>query len=220
MRTKSIWVKLLSWVGLVALGVAIGFWGTYLYFVSKSSADAGAKAFVFVGGASGIVSAFAFLIKTFVEHRLGIAAEQSKVIFAETYKLKAAAIIETYRLVSELKKELTAFISPTSTQMAKEQWQQHRDIFGKALSAKWQAFNDYYEPKKLLFNRKTRETIEDLNKYYSLAASSFDMRAFVAASYEMRGQKPDLSHWDVQVPPVLVALEEQFREVLGITDED
>ena len=60
MKTKQLWIGL-------AAGLGIGFWGTYLYFISTSTAKAADKIFVIIGGATGILSALVYFFQKFYE---------------------------------------------------------------------------------------------------------------------------------------------------------
>ena len=78
MKTKPLFVGL-------GVGVAIGFFLAYLYFISVNLSVSVEKVFGLMGGFVGIIAAIAYVCRTYVEYRLGIEAEQPKIRFSKPY---------------------------------------------------------------------------------------------------------------------------------------
>jgi hypothetical protein len=106
MKNKKSLITLLF---VLAAGIGTGSYFTYLFFTSANVPEAGKNLFGIIGGGAGVIAAIAYSIKTYGEHVLGLIAEKHRIVFANTYKLRADAIAEGYGLLLEFADRIEAF---------------------------------------------------------------------------------------------------------------
>jgi hypothetical protein len=136
--------------------------------------------------------------------------------FAKAHEKRAEVIAELYRRLVEATSAFGSFASPFgfSSDPSKEEQ-------AKTAGAAYQELSEYFRPNRLFIEEdlctKIEEMLQNLREVFHLMGSE----AKVA-----QGQRPppkEESYWDKaedimrkNVPPILKALEKEFREIIGI----
>jgi hypothetical protein len=206
MKTKPLFI------GLV-VGVIIGFFVTYLYFVSLNLTVAGQKFFAFIGGSVGIIAALAYFCRTYVEHRLGIEAERMKVRFSRTYELRASAIAEAHGKLLDLYDTVNDFQSTAGHEAGSDQWLAASNRINETRNN----LIDFLLRKQLYLPKATTAKIRSLfQKVYGS-----HLRYTMLKEYPQEERSKEIKSWlaeKEQIPVYLKQLEDDFRESLGFLD--
>jgi uncharacterized protein YggL (DUF469 family) len=211
MKTKPLFI------GLV-IGVVIGFFLAYLYFISTSASTMGQKVFAFVGGSAGIIAALTYFCRTYVEHRLGVESERVKIRFTKTYSLRADAISEVHGRFLDLYEAVNEFQFTGSRDVNSEQW--HTAIH--RINAARDSLIDLLSRKQLYLPKTTTAKIRDLFgrvygshlRYTLLTEENSEAERVELKSVEL---KKWLEEKD-QMSAYLSLLEDDFRDALGFLD--
>ena len=206
MKTKPLFI------GLV-VGVIIGFFVTYLYFVSLNLTVVGQKVFAFVGGSAGIIAALAYFCRIYVEHRLGIEAERMKVRFSRTYELRANAIGEVHGKLLDLYDIVNDFQFNAGHEVGSDKWLAASNRINEARNN----LIDFLLRKQLYLPEATTVKIRSLfQKVYGS-----HLRYTMLKEYPQEERSKEIKNWldeKEQIPVYLKQLEDAFRESLGFLD--
>lgn len=207
MKTKPLFIGL-------AVGVVIGFFLAYLYFVSLSASAAGQKVFAFVGGSAGLTAAVAYFCRTYVEHRLGIEAERTKVRFSHTYELRANAISEAHGKFLDLYDAVNEFQFKAGHDVNSVQW---HDAIHRINGARDNLI-DFLSRKQLYLPKTTTAKIRDL---FGRVYGSHLRYTFMKEENSDAKRAVEVKNWLAekdQMQAYLNLLEDDFRDALGFLD--
>jgi hypothetical protein len=206
MKTKQLFVGLI-------VGLIIGFFATYIYFVSTNANAAGQKILGWVGGIAGIVGATAYFCQKYIEHRLGVESERLKIRFTKTYSLRADAIAEAHGKLLDLYEAVDEFQFNGGREVGSEKWVAASNRINEARNN----LIDFLARKQLYLPKPTTKKIRELlGKVYGS-----HLRYGMLKEYSKEERSAEVKKWldeKEQLPVYLAQLEEDFRDALGFVD--
>ena len=193
--------------------MAIGFFLAYLYFISVNLSVSVEKVFGLMGGFVGIIAAIAYVCRTYVEYRLGIEAEQTKIRFSKTYELRADAISEAHGRLLDLH-DATSDFSMRGFNINNSP---EREAAVTHINEIKNRLIDFLSRKQLYLPKATAAKIREL---FQLVYGSH-IRYTILREHPDEERSAEVQKWlkaNEQIPVYLSHLEDDFREVLGFID--
>lgn len=200
-------------IGL-CIGIFLGAFAAYLYFINVNMTGAAGYVFAIVGGLSGIMGAAGYFFRTHYEHQLELVADKHKLEFSKTYQLRTDAIAEAHGRLLDLYEAVGEFSSTGGSEeagspkwlKAAERIRVARNEFIDAMARR-----GLYMPKELA--KKTRALSGTFYGHH--------VRFTMLKSHPEELRSEEVRKWcdaNEQLPTLLVELEKEFTEALGFKD--
>ncbi len=202
-----------SIIGL-CIGVFLGAFAAYIYFINVNMAGAAGYVFAIIGGSSGIVGAMAYFFRTYYEHQLELVADKHKLKFSKTYQLRTDAISEIHGRLLDLYEAVKEFAGTGGSEEAgSAKWLEavERVRIARNTFIDTIARRGLYMPKKLA--KKTRALSGHFYGHH--------VRFTMLKSHPKEERSEEVKKWcdaNEQLPALLEELEKEFTDVLGFTD--
>jgi hypothetical protein len=205
MKTKPLFIGLFS-------GLLIGSLIAYLWFISMNMAGVAGYLLALVGGSGGLVAAIAYFCRQYVEYRLGIEAEETKIRFSKTYQLRAEAISEAHGRLLDLHDATSDFSMRGLINNSPE-----REVAVTHINEIKNRLIDFLSRKQLYLPKATAAKIREL---FQLVYGSH-IRYTILKEHPAEERSAEVQKWlkaNEQIPDYLAQLEDDFRKVLGFID--
>jgi hypothetical protein len=198
----------------------------------------------FVGGSTALLAAAAWLIRAVLKHGLSRDLEEFRSHLQSTAALQTEQLRHELRLVAsdvekrssllnekraqviaELYRKLADFLSSAQSFAALAEWggEPSKEDKAKVLGEKAADFFTYYQHHRIYFSEELCERLRSL--FDTVHGPALKFRMWM--NYKEKGGNAALRHdeawneaWDVlqrDVPPILNAIEREFRVLLGVT---